>query len=257
MIPVVSAIIGLLFIVFGCNSFQVVDTGYRGVKLRFGEIQGEPLPEGLYFSNPITDKIKELSVREEQLTLETDCFTRDTQHAKVKFTVTYFPDPAKIHLIFKQFGEDYDAKIIAPMVVGSLKDTIGKYIADDLVGKRDEARVAAFNEIKQALANRNIFVTRLDLTGLDFDPNYKQAVENKVIAIQRASEAKNKTIQIEEESKQVIVSAQAEAESMKIRSSALSQNKSLVEYEAVQKWNGQLPMTMMGNSTPFINLKGN
>ena len=51
------------------------------------------------------------------------------------------------------------------------------------------------------------------------------------------------------------MSAQAEAESMRIRSQALSQNKSLVEYEAVQKWDGKLPVNMYGSAPiPFINL---
>lgn len=31
-------------------------------------------------------------------------------------------------------------------------------------------------------------------------------------------------------------------------------NKALVEYEAVLKWNGELPQYMMGNSVPFINV---
>lgn len=28
----------------------------------------------------------------------------------------------------------------------------------------------------------------------------------------------------------------------------------LVEYEAVQKWNGVLPQYMMGGTTPFVNI---
>ncbi|MDR0715579.1 MAG: hypothetical protein LBF25_02290 [Puniceicoccales bacterium] len=48
--------------------------------------------------------------------------------------------------------------------------------------------------------------------------------------------------------------AEAEAKSMVIRANALSQNKALVDYEAVQKWNGKLPKYMMGNTLHFINL---
>ena len=40
----------------------------------------------------------------------------------------------------------------------------------------------------------------------------------------------------------------------KIRAQALSENKSLVEWEAVQKWNGILPTYMLGGTTPFINV---
>ena len=41
---------------------------------------------------------------------------------------------------------------------------------------------------------------------------------------------------------------------MQIRATALTQNKALVEYEAVQKWDGKLPEYLMGGSIPFINL---
>ena len=54
--------------------------------------------------------------------------------------------------------------------------------------------------------------------------------------------------------KEAEAAAQAEAKSMAIRAQALSQNKSLVQYEAVQKWDGKLPQYMLGNSVPFINV---
>ena len=41
---------------------------------------------------------------------------------------------------------------------------------------------------------------------------------------------------------------------MAIRAQALNQNKSLVQYEAVQKWDGKMPQYMMGNAVPFINM---
>ena len=41
---------------------------------------------------------------------------------------------------------------------------------------------------------------------------------------------------------------------MAIRANALTQNKALVEYEAVQKWDGHLPQYMMGNTVPFMNI---
>ena len=69
-----------------------------------------------------------------------------------------------------------------------------------------------------------------------------------------AEKAKNDTIRIKEEAEQRLIQARAEAEAMKIKSDALSKNKSLVEYEAVLKWNGNLPQYMLGNSIPFINL---
>ncbi len=143
---------------------------------------------------------------------------------------------------------------MVPAILGSIKDVVGKYIADDLVGKREQVRSEATAEIVRTLGARHITATRLDLINLDFDDAYEKAVEAKVVAVQRSAEAKNQTVQYEEQAKQKVISAKADAEAMTIKSEALAKNKGLVEFEAVQKWNGVLPVTMMGSSTPFINL---
>lgn len=254
MLKKISFLLVLAAALNGCGC-EIVDTGYRGIETEFGKVQGEPLPEGLHFYNPFTSSIYEFEVREQIVEFETSCFTKDTQNVVVKVAMTYFPDPGKVGEIYKQFGRDWAQKIIIPATLGSIKDTIGQYIADDLVSKREAAKRATEDELRQNLSSRNVTMTRLDFTNLDFDDAYERAVEAKVVAVQKAAEAKNVTVSIEEQAKQKVISAEAEAKSMRIRSQALSENKSLVEYEAVQKWNGTLPQYMMGNSVPFINLK--
>lgn len=235
---------------------EQVDEGYRGIKTEWGKVVGEPLDAGLYFYNPVSSSIFEMSVKEEKLVLNTKAFTKDTQTVEVEATVTYYPDPKHIHNLYSQFGREWEDKVVKPSVLGSLKDAIGQYIADDLVSKREQVKTYAQDEIKTALLERNVNVTRLDITNLDFDDQYERAVEAKVVAIQKASEAKNKTVQVEEEAKQTVAKAKAEAESMRIRSQALSQNKGLVSYEAVQKWDGSLPKIILGNgSMPMLDLK--
>lgn len=250
----VLALVGVLLL-SGCG-FEVVDTGRRGLKVRFGEVVSKPLPEGIYFYNPFTSDIKEVSVQEEKLEDVTQAFTRDTQNVNITYAVTYYPNPDMVDYIYKQFGYQWDSKIIKPAVLGSIKDVVGQYIADDLVGKREMAKAAAQKELVESLAQRNIIVTRLDFVNLDFDDAYEKAVEEKVVAVQGASKAKNETVRIQEEAKQKIETAKAEAEAMRIKTQALSQNKGLVDYEAVQRWDGKLPQYMFGNSIPMLNLKG-
>jgi regulator of protease activity HflC (stomatin/prohibitin superfamily) len=79
---------------------------------------------------------------------------------------------------------------------------------------------------------------------MSYSAVFEKAIESKVTAEQEALKAKNRTVQIEEEARQLLVSAQAEAESLAIRAKALSENPSLITYEAVKKWNGKLPKFM-------------
>lgn len=251
-----TVVLALSQLVSACG-FEVVDTGRRGIKINLGEVVGEPLPEGLHFYNPFTSDIREFNIREEKWESDTQVFTRDTQQVTVAFVVTYYADPKAVNKIYKEVGGEADLteKIIKPVAMGSMKDAIGQVIADELVGKREAVTKSALAEVRENLAARNVIVTDLQFTNLDFDAAYEKAVEEKVVAIQNAAKEKNQTVQIEEQAKQTVLSAKATAEAMKIQTEALKQSKSLVEYEAVKKWDGQLPQYIFGGgAVPFIDV---
>jgi len=251
-------LLGMLALNLTACGFEIVDTGHRGIKTRFGEVVGEPLPEGMHFYNPVTSGIREYAVREEKWADKTAIFTKDTQRVDIEFAVVFYPDPKQVHNLYREVGLDYELaeKIIRPVVLGSIKDAIGQVIADELVSKRELVTKEALREVQENLKARSVIVTDLQFTNLDFDDAYEQAVEQKVVAIQDAQRAKNETVRIEEEAKQKVKTAEADAESMRIKSQALSQNKGLVEFEAVQKWDGRLPQYMFGSqTTPFIDLR--
>ena len=244
----------VLAVLLSSCGFEIVDTGFRGVKVNMGEVENKSLPEGLYFYNPITSDIKEMNVRVQSQSLDVACYTKDVQQAQIKINLMFSLQKESAHLMFRDYGFSWEEAVVWPIVEGTVKTIVGQWDAVDLIANREKARSLIENALKEVFKDRNIEISKIELTNIDYDDAFEKAVERKVVAIQSAIEAQNKTKQIEEEAKQKIVSAKAEAESMRIRSQALSQNKSLVEYEAVMKWNGELPTYMMGNSVPFIKL---
>lgn len=250
--PVLIVIL-LVFTFVGCG-FSIVDTGHRGVETRFGKVVGESLPEGLYFYNPLTSNIIKMTVRESKWEETTTAYTKDVQNVKVFFTFNYHPDPTQMHILYEKVGFDWSVKIIPQVVLGRIKEVVGQYEAVKLVSDRQAATKAISDQIAEDLKNKSVILRNFEVTNLDFNDPFENAVEAKVVAIQTAEEAKNRTVKVREEADQKIIAAKAEAESMRIRSQALSQNKGLVDYEAVQKWNGVLPEIVMGNSIPFVNI---
>jgi regulator of protease activity HflC (stomatin/prohibitin superfamily) len=240
----------------GCG-MEIVDTGYRGVETRFGAVQGEPLPEGLHFYNPFTSSITEYSVKQEKWSQKTSVFTKDTQNVEIEFAVVYYADPKFVHTLYRDVGrlDMLEEKIIRPVVLGSMKDAVGAVIADELVMKREGVTKSALKEVTENLALKHVVVTDLQFTNLDFDDAYEKAVEEKVVAIQNAQKAKNETVRITEEALQTVKTAHADAEAMRIKSQALAQNKGLVQFEIAKRWDGKLPVYMMGSSIPLIDLK--
>lgn len=253
IIAIVTTIISIAVFLL-LQPFEVVDTGHRGVKITLGKVDEVSLSEGLYFFNPLTTGIKEINVQTIRWDNKTSAYTRDIQQAALTYTVNFNLEPAYANIVYQTVGKDWENALVPQIVEGTLKNVIGQWDAVDLIANRGKATLAIETAISEALKEKHILVTKFEITGVDYNDEFEKAVEAKVTAIQHAAEAQNKTVQITEEAKQRIIAAEAEAKSMRIRSDALSQNQNLVSYEAVQKWNGVLPVYMMGSSIPLINM---
>ncbi len=248
-------IIGILFSTTFFIGVTQIDAGYRGVKTVWGEIQGEPLTEGLYFYNPISSDIHEIDCRTTNIVMRLSTYTKDVQQANIIFSLNYSLNEDNVHVLFKEIGINYQSRVIEPKIIQVVKEIIGKWNADTLVSNRNEATNEILDKLRAMLLVDNIIVSNVVIEDIEYTSQYETAIEQKQIATQKAIEAKNKTEQVREEAAQKVLSANAEAESMRIRSQALKENKGLVEYEAVQKWDGKLPVNIYGSAPlPFINI---
>lgn len=168
---------------------------------------------------------------------------------------TYNVNPENVNVIFEKVGADYEAKLVTPIISDALKDIIGRWDAQDLVGNRDKARQQILATLNVKLNKRFIQNISFQIVNLNYSDKFEDAIEKKVIADQQAQEAVNNTKRVKEEAHQKVISAEADAKAMAIKAEALERNKSLVDYEAVQKWDGKLPEYMLGGTMPFINIK--
>lgn len=255
MIKTIIALLAIVAVgISGCSGIEIVNTGHRGIKTTYGKVQDQILEEGLYWYNPLTSAIHEMNVQTQVRELDLQTYTRDVQQAKLHLVVNYNLEKTKAPEMYANVGEDWDDKLLPQAISGTVKTVIGKWDAVDLVGNRDKAQVLIQDQLTEALAQRDVHVTRVEVTDISYTSDFERAVEQKVKAIQEAEQAKNQTVQVTEQAKQKVISAEAEAKSMQIRSQALSQNQGLVAYEAVQKWNGVLPVYVMGNASTLLNL---
>lgn len=251
---VISAIT-LIILICTCNPVAIVGVGQRGIKVTLGQTSPQSYTEGVHFITPFVSKMYNMNVKTQKSNIKTQVYTKDIQTATIDYVLNYNLQPENAHKMYREVGKDYQEKILMPTVEGILKDVCGKWNAQDLVANREKATDEVLFKLNEALKNRYINITEFNMTGIKFGSSFESAIEAKVTAEQSALQAKNKTVQVQEEARQKVISAEAEAKSMSIRAHALTQNKALVEYEAVKKWNGKLPEYMMGNSVPFINLK--
>ena len=249
-------IIVTLFIVFIAffNPLAIVGVGERGVKVTLGKVSPTSYTEGVHFVTPFISHIKNMNVKTQKNYVETSVYTKDIQQAQITYVLNYNLQPENAHKMYREVGMNYSDTVLTPVVEGTIKDVIGKWNAQDLVANIEKATKEILEKLQDHLTPKYINVTDFQMTAITYSGVFEKAIESKVTAEQEALRAKNKTVQIQEEAKQKLISAEAEAKSMSIRANALTKNKALVEYEAVQKWDGKLPEYMMGNSIPFINI---
>lgn len=244
-----------LFAFTSCG-FDMVGTGRVGVKTQFGKIIESGIPEGLNFYMPFTGKsITEVDLRIQKEEGVEPTFTKDNQEIKVTYVVTYSLDKKQTEYIYRNGNKSYFTTVGPQVIKGVMKEVIGQYDAESIVSKRPKVNSDVMEAIRAKLATKFITVDNFEVTNFSFEPEYQKAIESKMIATQKSLEAVNRTSEIREKRDQAILEAEGQARAMKIKGDALAQNKSLVEYEAVRKWDGKLPVTMMGNTIPFINLK--
>lgn len=250
-----TVLVLLIIVLVMCNPIAMVGVGERGVKVTLGKVSPESYTEGIHFVTPFIQKIHTMDVKTQKSNPATTVFTKDIQQARLVYVVNYNLQPENVHKMYREVGRDYKEKVLIPIVEGTVKNVIGGWNASDLIANRAKATSDILETLKEQLNDNYIDVTDFQITDIDYSDAFERAIESKVTAEQEALKAKNQTVQVQEEAKQKVISAEAEAKSMAIRANALTQNKALVEYEAVKKWNGVLPQYMMGNTVPFVNLK--
>jgi regulator of protease activity HflC (stomatin/prohibitin superfamily) len=255
-LAVTAAVVAIVGVGSLFSAFETVQTGNRGIKVTFGEVNeaAGSLPEGLYFMNPFTTDIKQMNVKVQTWDGTANTYTKDVQQANIKYVINFRLKPDQAHTTFRTVGTSWENALVIPVVNGILKQVVGTYDAVDLVAKRAEATARIQQQLQEQLVTRNVVLDRIELVNIQYLKEFEKAVEDKVVAVQRATEEQNRTVQIQEQAKQRVIEAEAIATSMRIRAKALESNPKLVEYEAVQKWDGKLPQYSLGTATPFINL---
>jgi len=254
-IIVPAIIISLLVVLIAFfNPISIVGVGERGVKVTLGKVSPTSYTEGIHLVTPFISHIKNMNVKTQKNIVETSVYTKDIQQAQITYVLNYNLQPENAHRMYREVGVNYLDTVVTPVVEGTIKDVIGKWNAQDLVANREKATQEILVKLQNHLTPKYVKVPDFQMTSIAYSGVFEKAIESKVTAEQEALRAKNKTVQIQEEAKQKLISAEAEAKSMSIRANALTQNKALVEYEAVQKWDGKLPEYMLGNSVPFINV---
>lgn len=260
-------------LIIGLGSFQTVPEGSRGIQLRFSEAVGVK-SSGLQFKLPLVETIVPISIMADAVEIKNvEGATKDTQPVHTSLVVRYHINEKNVLTVYKEYAKDGNLdSYVATAAMEAFKAVTAKYDATELISKRGDVSNAVNSTIQSKVAKYGVEVLNVDMTAFNFSPEYMKAINAKVTEEQQKLAEQNKLERIKVEQQQKVVTAQAEsdaaiatakgkAEAVRLESQALRENMNILEMRRIEvakiqaeRWDGQLPTTVMGNAVPMINL---
>ena len=273
----VSVIVVLAVFLVVWLSWYTVPEGYRGVITRNNAVVGIAEP-GLGFKVPFIDSVTDMSVQTERWDFEgISSYSKDIQQSESAVTVNYRLLPDAVERMYSEVGTDYANRLLAGRLAKHFKEAFGKHAAAEIVNQRDVVSDEIETAFREDMQPFGVLIEDVQIVNVDFSDAYEAAVEASAPAEADVKRARQELEKIKVDAQQRVAQAQADAEARRLaadaeayqikargdaeaaairaRAEALMANADLVALITAEKWNGQLPTTMVpGGALPFLEL---
>ena len=252
---IIAVVVVLITIIPAFSSVVVVEPGHTGVVVTMGKVEEKVLQEGVHFKIPFAQRVIQIDNRIVKLEVETEAFSKDLQTVDTTLAINYRIDSNKSYSIYKNVGSNYEGVLVVPAVNEVLKAIVSKYTAEETVSNRALISNGLLDGLNEKLNAFGLHATDVNIIDFDFSEEFINAIEEKQVAQQqllKAETEKQTAITIAQaEAEAIKIKAEAEAEANKVLSESLSSN--IIEYNKIQKWNGELP-SVTGADSMIIDL---
>lgn len=260
---VVITVIIIIVVMF--ESVVTVQAGYRGVVLYLGAVEDRVLGEGLHFIVPFAEQVVQMEVRTQKFQAEASAASKDLQEVQTVIALNYRIDPQQVNKIYQLLGVNYADRVISPTIQESVKASVAKFNAEELITKRETAKGVIADAIRNTLASNNIAAQNVFITDFKFSQSFADQIEQKVVAFQKYLTEQNNLKTVQVIANQNVIQAQAaaranvakatgEAQAIKVITSQLRSSPEYLQWQSINRWNGQLPYALGSGGVPFFQL---
>jgi regulator of protease activity HflC (stomatin/prohibitin superfamily) len=277
----VTALAALIILIGLMNSFVVIAPGNTGVLFNIWTGSLRTVGQGMAFRIPWITKVQSYPTALRTYTMvqrigegsseeddSIDLPTREGQHIRQDISVTYNTSEAKAADVFKGFRgadiEDIESTFIRRTFITVAQNVAGQMSLSDIIS---DARTSLQDQIQKLLSveleKRGFELDKVNLGASHLPAAIEAQMQLKMGAQQQAQQAdyelqkqvtlaKAAVAQAQGEAQSTLVKAKAQAEGNRLLEQSLTSN--LVQYKAIEKWNGAMP-EVTGGATPFIDLR--
>ena len=265
-IKIAAAVITIIvIIVILAESIVIVEAGHRGVVLYLGAVENRVLGEGVHFIAPFLEQVVPMEVRTQKFQAEASAASNDLQEVQTVIALNYRIDPTEANKIYQILGVNYADRVISPTIQESVKASVAKFNAEELITKRETAKSVIANAIRSTLAANDIQTQNVFITDFKFSDAFASQIEQKVVAFQKyltelnnlrsVSVVANQSVaQAEGQARANAARATGESQAIKIITSQLKESPEYLQWQAISRWNGQMPYALGSSGFPFFQL---
>jgi regulator of protease activity HflC (stomatin/prohibitin superfamily) len=252
VIIIVACLVAFIII----NPFVIIPAGHRGVVLRFSAVN-RVMDEGLNVQIPIIEGVKKIEIRTVKFEDTIQAASKDIQIVESRIALNYHIDPKLVGDLYRDVGMGFEFKVMDPAIQEAIKATTAKFVAQDLIEKREQVATETMALVTEKLKAYNITVEAFNIMNFKFSAEFERAVEEKQVAQQNALKEKNNLEASKMKAQQEITLAQGTAQAIRLQTEAIMKQggKDYVQLKAIEKWDGKLPTYMVGDKAGmFFNI---
>lgn len=266
-----SLVIGGFTLLVFSQSFAIIPTGYTGVRITFGQIDNRTVQNGFNWKIPFVQSINQVNNKQQDISYTGQVWSETAERTVLYYegiTVTYTINPEKSAWIYANVS-DYKKNLISDNLVASAIKSSSKELNSTDATNRGIIEPIAQEKIQEALDQKYgsdvVFINKVVIANTDFEESYNQAIADKQTAqlayekqqienkrqIEAAeADAQVKTTQAKAEADAAVIKAQGEADANKLLNDSITDK--ILRQQYYEKWNGQLPNVITGNSSDII-----
>lgn len=265
--------IGIIIFVLS-GSFDIIPTGYTGVKTTFGQISETSLQNGFNFKIPFVQSISKVNNKQQDIHFKDKIWSVTAENTNVFFddvVITYQINGEKSAWIYANVSSYKENLVSNTLVQSGLKASSVRLTTDE-IPNRSLIEPIAKEQIQHALDEKygenTVVITAVNIGNVDFEDGYNQALEQKQLAQKRLETAQieNKTAvdKAEANAKAKLLEAQAEADAKLIRAKSEAEANELLTTKLtdailldkyINKWDGVLPK-ITGDNDMMLDISG-
>ena len=262
-------------------SFYTVSEGHVGIVKRFSEAKSQVSP-GLHFKVPFIDSVEEIEVRTRKNVEKMASSTSEQMPVTVEVSVNWTVNKEAALDLFKKYGGliQFEERILDPRFRSATKDSIPRFSAEQLIQDRAQAISIIEASLISEMEGYPVQVDNIQIENIQLPQKYLSSIETKqteknlaaaeshrlerqrLEALREVNTADAKAQGIikvaEAEAAALRLKGEAEADAIRAKAEALRDNPLIVKLTEAQRWDGQLPQTILGSGAmPIMDMRNN